>query len=79
MNNQDKQRLMIINWFKSRPRACEKVIVLEIQDQGSCISRKLNKKQEYTGLEHRQTLRACDFPCDLQIEIYNFKKLTNDM
>ena len=22
-----------------------------------------------TGLEHRQTLRACDLPCNLQIEI----------
>ena len=29
------------------------------------------KMVEYTGLEHRQTLRACDFPCDLQIEIEN--------
>ena len=27
--------------------------------------------RKYTGLEHRQTLRACDFHCDLQIEIEN--------
>ena len=33
--------------------------------------RKKERKKEYTGLEHRQTLRACDFPCDLQIEIEN--------
>ena len=28
---------------------------------------------KYTGLEHRQTLRVCDFNCDLQIEIENQK------
>ena len=37
---------MIENWLKSRPRACEKVIVLEIRDQESCMSKKLNEKQE---------------------------------
>ena len=26
---------------------------------------------KYTGLEHRQTLRACDFNCDLHIEVEN--------
>ena len=29
------------------------------------------KEFEYTELEHRQTLRACDLHCDLQIEIEN--------
>ena len=29
------------------------------------------KKKKYTGLEHRQTLRACDFHFNLQIEIEN--------
>ena len=46
MNNQDKPRLMIINWLKSRPRACEQVIVPEIREQESCMSRKLTEKQE---------------------------------
>ena len=46
MSNHDKPRLMIINWIKSRPRACEKVLVMEIPDQESCISRKVNEKQE---------------------------------
>ena len=46
MNKQDKPRLVIIDWLKSRPRACEKAIVLEIRDQESCTSRKLNEKQE---------------------------------
>ena len=32
VNNQDKRRLIIINWFKPRPRTCEAVIFLEIQD-----------------------------------------------
>ena len=30
-----------------------------------------NLKLKYTGLEHRQTLRACDFHFNLQIEIEN--------
>ena len=29
------------------------------------------RKADITDLEYRQTLRACDFPCDLQIEIEN--------
>ena len=33
--------------------------------------KKSNKTEKYTGLEHRQTLRACDLPCNLQIEIEN--------
>ena len=33
----------------------------------------LIKRLKYTGLEHRQPLRACDFHCDLQIEIENKK------
>ena len=32
---------------------------------------KNDKRQIYTGLEHRQTLRACDFHFNLQIEIEN--------
>ena len=32
---------------------------------------KVKKLDQYTGLEQRQTLRACDFPCDSQIEIEN--------
>ena len=32
---------------------------------------KTAKTLKYTGLEHRQTLRAYDFNCDLQIEIEN--------
>ena len=30
-----------------------------------------DKMIKYTGLEHRQTLRACDFHFNLQIEIEN--------
>ena len=28
--------------------------------------------EKYTGLEHRQTLKAWDFNCDLQIEIESY-------
>ena len=28
----------------------------------------IKRNKEYTGLEHRQTLRACEFNCDLQID-----------
>ena len=35
------------------------------------LCRPEKKKVKYTGLEHRQTLRACDFHCNLQIEIEN--------
>ena len=33
----------------------------------------LSRKYEYTGIDYQQTLRACDFNCDLQIEIENLK------
>ena len=46
IQNQDKPRLMIINLINSRPRTCKKVIVLEIRDQESCMSKKSNKKQK---------------------------------
>ena len=38
-----------------------------------CKTEKTESKNnmKYRGLEHRQTLRACDFLCDLQIEIEN--------
>ena len=34
---------------------------------------KIEGNIEYTGLEHRKTLRAFDFHCDLQIKIENEK------
>ena len=35
------------------------------------VSSKTEITSKYTGLEHRQTLRACDFHCNLQIETEN--------
>ena len=39
--------------------------------QLSDASVKCMKTWKYTGLEHRQTLRACDFHFNLQMEIEN--------
>ena len=53
--------------FRNMEEICENFVNLGKLE----IWKRWKKIGKYTGLEHRQTLRACDFHFNLQIEIEN--------